>query len=113
MENEDLKYLDCEVYHVEYDTENKKQIHIDGYCYWNEESHQCVEASGCYVSVEELDACANNEEKSNLLSDAFDNSKQYQGEVTEDGVREYYKDAKELRMVFVDDDTPVGWYVNY
>ena len=108
-----FKYLDCELYHVEYDTENKVQIHIDGYCYWNEESHQCVQSAGCYVSVEELEACSNDEEKLNLLSDAFENSKQYQGEISKEEVAEYYKEASELRMEKVTKDTPVGWYVHY
>lgn len=108
-----MKYLDCEAYHVETDNDGKKQIHIDGYCYWNEEGYQCVEASGCYVGVEELGAFGNDEEKLNRLYHEFEISKQYQGEISEAEVAEYYKDATELRMEFVSEDTPDGWYVHY
>lgn len=114
-----LKYLDCEAYHVETDKEGKKHIHIDGYCYVNENEHddgydyRCVEGTWCYVSVEELDACNDDDQKLELLQKAFDETKQYEGDMTEDEVREYYKDATELRMEKVTQDTPDGWYVHY
>jgi hypothetical protein len=39
--------------------------------------------------------------------------KQYQREVTEQEVADYYKECKEWRIDFVADDTPDGWYVDY
>ena len=113
MNDENLKYLDCEAYHVETDREGKKQIHIDGYCYWNGESYQEVQGTFCYVSVEELNACKDDEEKTELVTDAFDNIKQYQGDISESEACEYYKDTKELHMIKVTQETPDGWYVNY
>ena len=113
-----MKYLGCEAYHVETDNDGKKQIHIDGYCYVNENEHddgydyRCVEACGCYVSVEELGAFENDDEKLNRLYHEFEISKQYEGDMTEEDVREYYKDATELRMEKVTQDTPDGWYVH-
>lgn len=113
MTDENLKYLDCEAYHVETDNNGKKQIHIDGYCYWNDETYQCVQGTFCYVSVDDLEALSSNEEKTECLYHAFEETKQYQGEVSEAEVAEYYKGAKELRMEFVSNDTPDGWYVHY
>mgnify|MGYP007069835210 CR=1 FL=1 len=117
MADENLKYLDCEAYRVETDNRGKKQIHIDGYCYDNSDDgdaeYRCVEASGCYVSVEDLDAFDNDDQKLELLYHEFAESKQYLGDMTEDEVREYYKDVIELRMDKVTQDTPDGWYVHH
>lgn len=116
MAYKDLKYLDCELYQVETDTDGKKQIHIDGYCYVNSDDddadYRCVEACGCCVSIEDLDAF-DHDQKLELLYNAFAESKQYIGDMNEDGVREYYKEATELRMENVTQDTPDGWYVHY
>lgn len=109
MEDKDfLKYLDLELYNVETDSNGKKRIHVDGYCYWNGESYQCVQACGCYLSIDELNC-----DFAEIMNQTFENAKQYQGDVTEDKVRKYYEGAKELRMEFVCDDTPDGLYVNY
>lgn len=105
-ETDEPEHLDCYAYHVETDRNGKKQIHIDGYCYWNDECYQCVQACGCYISVDELNG------DSEKAYDAFDNAKQYEGDMTEEDVREYYKDATELRMEKVTQDTPDGWYVH-
>jgi hypothetical protein len=102
----EIEHLDCYAYHVETDSNGKKQIHIDGYCCWNGESYQCVQASGCYISVDELNG------DSEKAYDAFDEAKQYQGDITEEGIREYYKDAVVLPFDQVTQDTPDGWYVN-
>ncbi len=105
-ENDEPEHLDCYAYHVETDRNGKKQIHIDGYCYWNDESYQCVQACGCYISVDELNGDC---EKA---YNAFDNAKQYQGDITKEKIREYYKDAVVLPFDQVTQDTPDGWYVN-
>ena len=110
--NDKLKYLDCELYNVETDKNGNKQIHIDGYCYWNDESYQCVQGTFCYVSVNDLEALSD-DEKLERLYRAFEETKQYQGEVTETEVNEYYEGAKELRMEFVTSETPDGLYVHY
>ena len=65
-----------------------------------------MQASGCYISVDELNGDC---EKA---YDAFDEAKQYQGDITEEGIREYYKDAVVLPFDQVTQDTPDGWYVN-
>ena len=100
------EHLDCYAYHVETDSNGKKQIHIDGYCYWNDENYQCVQASGCYISVDELNG------DGEKAYDAFDEAKQYQGDITEEEIREYYKDAVVLPFDQVTQNTPDGWYVN-
>lgn len=113
MQTEINKYLDLFAYQVETDENGEKQIHIDGYCYWNGETYQLVQGTFCYVSVKESEACEDNEERIALLFDRFEGVKQYQREATEKEVLEYYKDCKELRIDFVADDTPDGWYVDY
>jgi CRISPR/Cas system-associated exonuclease Cas4 (RecB family) len=72
-----------------------------------------VQGTFCYVSLNELEECETNEDRFELVSDRFDEVKQYQREVTEQEVAEYYKECKELRIDFVADDTPDGWYVDY
>ena len=113
MQTEINKYLDLFAYKVETDENGEKQIHIDGYCYWDGETYQLVQGTFCYVSLKELEACETNEDRLELVSDRFDEVKQYQCEVTEQEVAEYYKECKELRIDFVADDTPDGWYVDY
>ena len=113
METEINKYLDLFAYQVETDENGEKQIHIDGYCYWNDESYQLVQGTFCYVSLKELEACETNEDRLELVSDRFDEVKQYQREVTGQEVAEYYKECKEIRIDFVADNTPDGWYVDY
>ena len=113
MQTEINKYLDLFAYQVETDENGEKQIHIDGYCYWNDESYQLVQGTFCYVSLKELEACEIGEESLLLVWNKFDEVKQYQREVTEQEVAEYYKECKELRIDFVADDTPDGWYVDY
>lgn len=46
---EDVKqYLDCDVYQVEVDkSTGKKVIHIDGFCYFNDEEYQLVKGTFC------------------------------------------------------------------
>lgn len=110
---EENKYLDLFAYQVETDKNGEKQIHIDGYCYWNGESYQLVQGTFCYVSLKELEACEDNEERLLLVSDRFDEVHQYQREATEEEVNDYYKKCKELRIDFVADDTPDGRYVDF
>lgn len=112
MQTEINKYLDLFAYQVETDENGEKQIHIDGYCYWNDESYQLVQGTFCYVSLKELEAFEDNEDRIELVWDKFDEVKQYQRELTEEEVIEYYKECRELRIDFVSIDTPDGWYVD-
>lgn len=113
MQTEINKYLDLFLYQVETDKNGEKQIHIDGYCYWNDETYQLVQGTFCYISLKELEACENGGESFLLVWNKFDEVKQYQREVTEEEVAEYYKGCKECRIDFVADGTPDGWYVDY
>jgi len=113
MQTENIKYLNLFAYQVETDKNGEKQIHIDGYCYWNDESYQLVQGTFCYVSLKELEACEYNEKKFELVLGKFGEVKQYQCELTKEEVIEYYKECKELLIDFVADDTPDGWYVDY
>jgi hypothetical protein len=113
MQTEINKYLDLFAYQVETDENGEKQIHIDGYCYWNDESYQLVQGTFCYVSLKELKACEDNEDRIEFVWERFEDVKQYQCEATEQEVVEYYKECKELPIDFVSSDTPDGWYVDY
>lgn len=113
MNHEELKYLDLELYNVETDPDGKKWVHIDGYCYWNEECYMCTQACSSFISVEDIEKCDNCDEVTELIHKNFDEAKQYLGEVTIDGVKKYYKGAKELLISCVCSDTPDGLYVNY
>lgn len=105
MEDEKIKYLGCEVYQVETEHTGKKVIHIDGYCYWNDESYQLVQGTFCYMDVDGTQ----NSEKAEVL---FSETKQYQGEVTEADVIEYYKGLTPLLFSEVTTETPNGMYIN-
>lgn len=107
MSKKKLKYLDCEVYTVEIGEDGNKLIHVDGYCYLNEDGYQCVEACGCYIDIDDFNGDVR------MVFDEFDQCKQYQGTLTRKEVREYYKDATELLIEKVTKDTPLGTYVNY
>ena len=54
---EDVKqYLHCDVYQVEVDkSTGKKVIHIDGFCYFNDEEYQLVQGTFCYMDIEEVE----------------------------------------------------------
>ena len=106
-ESDEPEHLGCYAYQVETDRNGKKQIHIDGYCYWNDESYQCVQGTGCYIPVDGLHG-----DIADVVDKAFEDTKQYQGEITKDGVRKYYKDAVVLPIGDVTQDTPDGWYIN-
>lgn len=106
-ENDEPEHLGCYAYHVETDRNGKKQIHIDGYCYWNGESYQCVQGTGCYIPFDELHG-----DIADVVDKAFEDTKQYQGEITKDGVRKYYEGAVVLPIGDVTQDTPDGWYIN-
>ncbi|MBP5722085.1 MAG: hypothetical protein J6X18_00675 [Bacteroidales bacterium] len=106
------KYLDLFLYQVETDKNGNKQVHIDGYCYWNDESYQLVQGTFCYVFVPILETC-DSEEANELVEEVFEEIKQYQKEVSEQEVLDYYKGATELRIDCVSEDTPDGLYVDY
>ncbi len=93
--------LDNWVYAVE--TQNgEKTIHIDGYCYWNGESYQLVQGTFCYISLDDA-------KEADKVEEAFGEVKQYQREVTEQEVLEYYA-HKRLPIFCVSKDTPEGTY---
>lgn len=104
---EDVKqYLDCDVYQVEVDkSTGKKVIHIDGFCYFNDEEYQLVQGTFCYMDIDGTQCT----EKAQEL---FENTKQYQGTVSWEEVEEYYKQCTPLPYEEVTQDTPCGFYVN-
>lgn len=106
MENNIKKHLDKDLYQVE--TENgQKQIHIDGYCYAADGDLKLVQYTGCIIAVSEI---GDDMEKLNELEDSV---KQYiKDGLTEEEVKEYYKEATELPIVEVTQDTPDGWYID-
>ena len=107
MEKQDVsKYLDRDVYQVEVDYETKKKIiHIDGYCYFNDETYQMVQGTFRYMDIDGSQCTEKAEE-------LFSETKQYQGTVTLEDVIEYYKDCTPLPYDQVTQDTPCGRYVN-
>lgn len=112
MQTEINKYLDLFAYQVETDENGEKQIHIDGYCYWNGETYQLVQGTFCYVPVKDLECIGTHTDRLLLALDKFDEVKQYQREVTKKEVVEYYKDCEKLGIDLVSVNTPDGWYVN-
>lgn len=113
MNMKELKYLDLELYSVETAPDGRKMVHIYGYCYWGEECYMCAEACSSFISVEDIEKCADESDVEVLLSKFFDNAKHYDGEVNEEEVVKYYSGAKELRISCVCANTPDGLYVNY
>lgn len=107
MEKKDVsKYLDRDVYQVEVDPATKKKvIHIDGYCYFNDETYQMVQGTFCYMDIDGSQCTEKAEE-------LFSETKQYQGTVTLENVYDYYKDCTPLPYEQVTQDTPCGFYVN-
>jgi hypothetical protein len=103
---DNLKYLDHDLYQVEENNSGGKVIHIDGYCYWDGDEPQLVQGTWLYIDIND----AGNAE---TIAKAWAETKQYQGEITEDKIREYYKNAKELPYEKVTQDTPCGWYVDF
>lgn len=104
---EDVKqYLDCDVYQVEVDkTTGKKVIHIDGYCFFNDEDYQLVQVTFCYMDIDGT-------QNSDKADELFSLTKQYQQTVTLKEAQDYYKNCKPLTYEKVTQDTPVGLYVN-
>ena len=93
--------LSTYVYTIE-DVDDNKPIHVDGYCYHNGESYQLVQGTFCYISLDE----AKNLYK---VDEAFDEVKQYQHEVSEQEVLDYYNHQK-LPITCVTEHTPYGTY---
>ena len=99
-------YLLCDVYQVEVDENTgKKVIHIDGYCYFDDENYQIVQGVACYMDIDGK----NCKDKAELL---FSLAHQYQGTATLEDVENYYMKCKRLPYENVTQDTPVGFYVN-
>lgn len=105
MNKENLKYEGCDLYQVETDDDGNKQVHIDGYCYCNENEWQLVQFTFCYLDFSEIDR--------DNLEQAYEWTKQYQYEFDEEQVCNYYKDAKELPYEELTQDTKDGWYIDY
>lgn len=108
-----FKYEDADIYEIVTEGNGKKQIKIHGYCYFNDECWQMVNPSFCYLSVDEIVNCKNDDDKFEVFNTAIDGSKQYQGDVSFSEVIDFYKGINELRIEKVSSDTPDGLYVNY
>ena len=105
MNKLNLKYLDCDLYRV-YMENGEKQIQVKGWCYENENGYQHVYCSGCDFSVMEIEGCY---EKASVF---IEGCKQYQDDVEEAFVCEYYDGATVLRMDQVTQETPCGLYID-
>ena len=105
MNKENLKYLDCDLYRV-YMENGEKQIQVKGWCYENENGYQHVYCSGCDFSVREIEGCY---DKASVF---IEECKQYQDDVEEAFVCEYYDGATVLRMDQVTQETPCGLYID-
>lgn len=106
MENVD-KYIHCDVYQVELDeSTGKKVIHIDGYCYFDDENYQLVQGTFCYMDID-------GKQSTEKAEELFSLTKQYQETLTPEQVQDYYKKCKHLLYENVTQDTPCGFYVNY
>lgn len=100
------KFLDAYTYQVEVNSDGKKVIHIDGYCYNGEgNGYQLVQGTWCYMDVDGTQCGAKADE-------LFQETKQYQGDVTSDKVDEYYADCVPLPFDKVTQGTPAGRYVD-
>ncbi|MBP5722864.1 MAG: hypothetical protein J6X18_04735 [Bacteroidales bacterium] len=96
-----MTLLDNFVYSVE-EQNCEKTIHVDGYCYWDGESYQLVQGTFCYISLDDA-------KDADKVEEAFGEVKQYQCEVTEQEVLDYYNHQK-LPITCVTEHTPYGIY---
>ena len=103
------KYLDCEKYKVDtYESDGgKKSITIVGYCYHNERGYQHVYCSGCYLDIDDV-----RKNGRDAVDDALMACKQYQYDMDEKEVGDYYDGIPELAMTDVTEETPCGWYID-
>lgn len=113
MNKENLKYLHCDVFQVETDKDGKKRVHIDGYCYENENGYQLVQGTFCYIEVEEIMATSDSDKLDALIDREFSEVNQYQCDMTEEEVCDYYNNIPELHYSKVSLETPDGTYISY
>ena len=100
------QYLDCDVYQVEIDkSTGKKVIHIDGFCYCNDEEFLLVQGTFCYMDIDGTQCTEKAQE-------IFENTKQYHSTVSWEEVEVYYKRCTPLPYDEVTQGTPCGFYVN-
>ena len=104
-------YLERYTYQVEA-IRGHKELHIDGFVYWNEDHYDLVQACGCYIPVSDLEG-KTPDEIYDLIDNAFSESNQYQGEITENEIMAYYSPDrnKPLGFIHVTEDTPCGFYL--
>lgn len=90
----------------------QKEIHVDGYIYWNDDHYDLVQACGCIVPIELLKS-KTEEGINDIVKDAFSNVKQYQGEINAEQILSYYNPKKNKPLAFyeVNENTPCGFYV--
>ena len=108
-----MNCVDHYMYQVE-EYNGEKIVHIDGYVERRDDNtYDLVQACGCFIPIADLmkeeaytvNVCADN---------AFADYKQYQGEIDEIEIPNYYnpKKCKALPLVDVNQDTPCGFYVD-
>lgn len=104
-------YLDRYVYQVE-DYCGQKELHIDGYAYCNEDHYELVQACGCIIPIDLIKG-KTDEEINTIVENAFENSKQYQGEITEEEIKSYYNPMKNKPLGFnqINENTPCDFYI--
>ena len=113
MNKENLKYLHCDVYRVETDKDGKKWVHIDGYCFDNENGYQLVQGTFCYIAIKDIVAIKDVDKLHELIDREFSEVKQYQYDMTKKEVCDYYDNIPELHYSKVSLETPDGTYISY
>lgn len=109
--------LDADFYTIEM-CDGKKCIHLNGYFYEaddEEKPYRHVEASGCYIDIEELMSA---DDKQDCIDEAFGYCSQYMKDLEEkeaDEMIAHYFDGQPPKLLRYEDittDTPCGYYVN-
>lgn len=97
------KYLDKDIYYVE-ETKHGKQLNIQRY-YYDEEDLECVEYTGVRIPI-------NGKLTREQITNETESCKQYTYACNEEYILEDMQDITELPITEVDENTPIGKYID-